>query len=363
MRGAATGVHGVEGSAISGGASDVAASGSATSDRSPEADGRALAAALGDRDPIRRTARIADILTNLSPENVGAVLAAFEAGPRNDETRSHFREFLYAWGRMSAEEAMAYVLDSDSEFSGTRERISAISGWAASDIEGARSYVDTVADAGAKQWMRYGVMQEMLYSDLQGAIVYAEENDKSHARGRQLAKLAQAISEQRGVAGLEEWVAGIDHDSGGNDLLSYKKYAVGITLDKIAAADPQAAADWIGEHAGQPYLTAAGLERAARGAAGPIDAELDWLAGLPAVEGQGRAIGERFEDFIRSDFTGAGEWLAAQALGANFDEAIEDYARSAARDDREAALAWAERISDPQLRAKTVERITTPRRG
>ncbi len=319
--------------------------------------GRALTAALGDPDPIRRKARVAEILINLDPSNVAGVLAAFEDGPRDEESNRHFNDFLYAWGRMAGADAAAYATDPDSARRGRFGSVSAVSGWAASDPEAAKAFVAGVENRDTRQWMHYGVMREMLRSDLDGAIAYSEQNERSRARGMQLDQLASAIADRRGVGGLTEWVAGIDHAKDGNDLLSYKSYAVGITLDRLAAEDPDAAVDWITENAGQPYLTADGLERAARRAAGGIDEELDWLAGLPSVEGQTHAIGERFEDFIREDFAAAGEWLAAQPLGPTYDEAIQDYARQAARDDSQAALAWAERINDPDLRARTIRQL------
>ena len=44
-------------------------------------------------------------------------------------------------------------------------------------------------------------------------------------------------------------------------------------------------------------------------------------------------------------------------LGPTYDEAIQDYAMSAAKDNKDAAVAWAERITDPKLRADTIRRV------
>ena len=63
------------------------------------------------------------------------------------------------------------------------------------------------------------------------------------------------------------------------------------------------------------------------------------------------------EEFIKEDFAGAGEWLAGQTLGPAYDEAIQDYAMSAAKDNPEAALAWVDRISDERLRNYTLGRL------
>ena len=319
-----------------------------------------MASALADHDPIRRKATIAGLLLNLSPDNVGGILEAFENAPKGDETDRHFRDFLYAWGRMGGEDAIAYAMDPESARRTSWGTTSAVSGWAVLDPEGAKQYVAGVENVETRQWMHYGVMRELMRSDLDGAIAYSEQNVKSRARGHQMDRLATEIIEQRGVAGLTEWLNGIDHtNKDGNDLLAYKQYAAAITLDKLAGSDPDAALQFITENAREPYLTADGLERAARRAAGPINEELDWLTRLPSeIGGRQHAIGERFEDYIREDFSAAGEWLAAQRLGPAYDEAIQDYANSAARDNREAALAWAERITDPKIREETIRRIS-----
>ena len=61
---------------------------------------------------------------------------------------------------------------------------------------------------------------------------------------------------------------------------------------------------------------------------------------------------------IKEDFTGAGDWLSSQPLGPAYDEAIQDYAMSAAKDNPEAALAWVDRISDDRIRNYTLGRLT-----
>ena len=325
----------------------------------PEEAARQLTDALADHDPIRSKARVAQVLQNLTKENVAEILAAFENAPKNDDTVDrHFRDFLYAWGRLAGEDAIAYAMDKESARRTSWGSTSAVSGWAVSDPGAAKQYVASVESADSRQWLHYGVMREIMRSDLDGAIAYSEQNVKSRARGYQMDRLAGEIVRQRGIGGLTDWVHSIDHTSEENDLLSYKQYAVGITLDKLAAENPDSALQFITENASEPFLTADGLERAARRAGGPINEELDWLSNLPSeISGRRHAIGERFEDYIREDFAAAGEWLAAQELGPAYDEAIQDYANSAARDDREAALAWAERITDPKLREETINRI------
>ena len=326
-------------------------------DFSAEGAGRTLESALADPDPIRRKLRVAELLTRLNKDNLPAILAAFESAPSNEDVDQHFREFLYSWGRLAGEDALAYGLDPDAKRKARTGSLTAMSGWAASDVPAAQDYVSKVAKKETREWLHYAVTYEMLRTDLDAAIAYSETNTLSSARGRQMDLIARALNEQRGIEGVQEWLEGIDHTNKKRDLLAYKRYATKITLDRMAAEDPGLASQWIEKHSGQPYLTSDGLERAARRAAGPINEELTWLANLPGVEGQRHAIGERFEDYIREDFEAAGEWLASQPLGPAFDEAIQDYARSAAKDDVEAAVAWAGRISDEELRNSTLRKL------
>ncbi len=326
--------------------------------------GRALTVAFGDPDPLRCKARITDILINLDPSNVAGVLAAFEDGPRDEESDRYFHDFLYAWGRMAGADAYAYASGLGSARLGLSGSHSAISGWAASDPEAAKAFVAGVENLDIRQWLHRSVMREILRSDLDGAIAYSEQNEGTQARVQQIEWLARAIAERRGADGLAEWVAGIDHGNSGDNLLDYKRRAVDITLSRIAAEDPDAAIDWITENAGQPYLTADGLKSAARGTGGMVDEQLDWLVRLPSVEGRTEAVGELFRRLTNKDFERSGEWLAAQPLDSIYDEAImyyvaaiQDYARQAARDDRQEALAWAERINDPDLRGRMIRQL------
>ncbi|MED6299428.1 MAG: hypothetical protein VX860_05000 [Verrucomicrobiota bacterium] len=319
---------------------------------------RRMSLALTDTDPIRRKARIAEVLLNLTATNAGEILSAFENGPRGGESDRHWNDFLYAWGRVSGEEAVKYAMNSESPRRSRGGETTAISGWAASDPDSAQKFVATIKDEGVRQWWHRGVVRELVKNDLDGAIVYSEQNVKSRARGEQMDLIANELVEQRGTAALVDWVNGIDHTQKENDMLSYKSYAAGLALDRIAREDSNAAVQFVVENADQPFLSSETLERAARRVGDGFDEELQWLIDLPEeVKGQRHAIGERFEDYIREDFEGAGKWLASQSLGPAYDEAIQDYAMSAAKDNPEVALAWVDRISDQRLKDYTLGRL------
>ena len=318
-----------------------------------------LKGALNDFDPIRRNATISQMLLELTPANASEMLAAFENSPGGRENDRHFNDFLYAWARVSGEDALKYAMDPESPRRTRGDEMTAISGWAASDPNSAMSYVENVENPETRQWMHLGVTKEMIKNDLDGAIAYSEKNMKSRARGEQMDRIADALLEQRGEQGLIDWINSIDHTAKENDMLSYKTHAIRQSVERIARNDREKAIQFIADNAQEPFVDSDTLERTSRYVSRTsIADEVQWLADLPeGIKGQRHALGERFEEFIKEDFAGAGEWLAGQTLGPAYDEAIQDYAMSAAKDNPEAALAWVDRISDERLRNYTLGRL------
>ena len=70
--------------------------------------------ALNDSDPIRKNASIAQMLVELTPANASAMLAAFENSSSGRDNDRLFNDFLYAWARVSGEEAIKYAMDPES---------------------------------------------------------------------------------------------------------------------------------------------------------------------------------------------------------------------------------------------------------
>ncbi|MEC7862778.1 MAG: hypothetical protein VYC70_09155 [Verrucomicrobiota bacterium] len=321
--------------------------------------GSRLKNALADSDPIRRNATISQMLLELTPANVAEMLTAFENSPGGRENDRHFNDFLYAWARVSGEDAIKYAMDPDSPKRTRGDEMTAISGWAVSDPDSAMRFVDQVENSDTRQWMHLGVTKAMIQNDLDGAIAYSEKNLRGRARGEQMDRIADAVMDQRGEQGLIDWINGIDHTPKENDMLSYKRGAIREALSKIARSDPDKAVQYIMDNVTEPFIDSDSLERISHYISDTsIADEVQWLAELPEeVEGQRHALGERFEDFIKEDFAGAGEWLASQPLGPAYDEAIQDYAFSAAKDNPGAALAWVDRISDERMRNDTLSRL------
>ena len=323
--------------------------------------GSKLKNALADSNPVRRNATISQMLLELRPADVDEMLVAFESSPGGRENDRLFNDFLYAWASLSGADAVKYAIDPDSpkKSRGSYHAMTAIAGWAASDPNSAMQFVEQVENSDTRQWMHYGVTKEMIRNDLDGAIAYSEKNVKGRARGEQMNRIVDALMDQRGEQGLIDWINGIDHSVKENEMLAYKRHAVRESLSKIARNDPDQAFQFITDNATEPFIDSDSLERTSRYISDTsIADEVQWLADLPEeTKGRRHALGERFEEFIKEDFEGAGEWLSNQPLGPAYDEAIQDYASSAAKHNPEAALAWVDRISDERIRNDTLDRL------
>ena len=61
-------------------------------------------------NPINRFASLTQLLGDLSPENLGAVLAAFDEIPMRYEHREEYQMLIYAWAAFDPEAALKYVV-------------------------------------------------------------------------------------------------------------------------------------------------------------------------------------------------------------------------------------------------------------
>ncbi len=82
----------------------------------------------------------------------------------------------------------------------------------------------------------------------------------------------------------------------------------------------------------------------------------DWLMSLEGTpEQRGKRLNAAVNSWASQAPNACGNWLNSQALGPEADDALINFARVAAKDDPESAVAWAGRIHDPGRRASLIE--------
>ena len=113
---------------------------------------RRISSALADPDPIRRNANVSQMLLELDQSNVSEILNAFEKAPGGRDNDRFFNDFIFAWARVSGEEAVKYAMDLESPRRTRGDEVTAVSGWAAVDPSAAKQFVEGVENSDVRQW-------------------------------------------------------------------------------------------------------------------------------------------------------------------------------------------------------------------
>ncbi|MGI9244040.1 MAG: hypothetical protein ACR2RV_24800, partial [Verrucomicrobiales bacterium] len=88
----------------------------------------------------------------------------------------------------------------------------------------------------------------------------------------------------------------------------------------------------------------------------PEDAA-DWVSGIEDLDLRSRGMETVVETWARADADAAGTWLGQMPASPELDRPVRSYALMVQGRDPEAAMAWANTITDEKLRGETVERI------
>ena len=314
-----------------------------------------LGRAFREKNPLLRKQMLANLMANITPENVAAALAAFEAEPKSDEMDGVFRDFLYAWGLIDGEKALEYALNPDSPKKAYYGSVSAMTGWASKDMTSAKAFVEGREPGEQTAWLHYGVFKSMLDTDVQAAAEYATTNTKSHARGRAMDRLTERLMEDGGAGALTKWLDGIDH-TGENDMVSYKTHAIRSVVDRLAKEDPEKAKEVIAANYGEPFVNFETLRhtawRVGQGSEG-----MDWLASLPESKDRSRAFGEMVGHYANRDPNLVATWLNDRPESPEFDSAASIFAQQIVDDDPVSAVAWAKSIQTEESRDKTLRKV------
>lgn len=332
----------------------------------PETFASEMAAVLAIGDEDERKERAIALMGELTPQvwdgltrdMVPGLLQLFEEISDFGETWHKEVPFFQAWARVSPAEAFAYVTDPDNSFGASAwGQPAVIKEWAKNDLPAAEAAILGVEDGYTRYSMAHSLMNVLTETDLDAAIAFSKQYEAGVEDGRHAGagRLARALLDARGVAGVQSWLDDIDF---GEATTEYKREAF-ETLAYWRTGDGMA--DLLASKGNQSFLDSELLGKIANSAAeGGNDQEraegrLDWLAQLPSGVGpQRQAIGEQFERYLKQDFDAAGEWLLKQERGPAHDEAIGIFVRTATMDDVPTAMLWAEQIRDPALRAEMI---------
>ncbi len=315
----------------------------------------ALAAALRGDDALTRNLQIAELLANLTADDVPAALAAFQEAPRGFRNDDYFRLFMHAWAKIDPEAAVTYAYFEKDVRKVAYGGTIAMAEWAKQDPAAAKAYLDEAeADDRTKRSMLDGLVRGWVDSDLTGASGYVQSLPESRERGHFLDILAREYVEQRGLDGAMEWAKGA---SGSEQDSDFGASLVSKVAREVARKDPQQAASWIEQNMNSDFIDKSAFQTVANRLA-----DKDPLAAAAWVEKHlddermdGGAISEVTREWAHRDPVAAAEWVGKfmeenEIRG----DALITVSREWAEKDPQAAIEWASALEQDDVRKRSM---------
>ena len=301
--------------------------------------------ALRDPNPVKRRLAFSRLLEGLDASNAAQIrdqLVSLNAGGQE------WRDFNYAWGALAGEEAFQQALLTD-----RKDLESLITGWAASDPEGAIAQLANLPENLQDQRTKFesSIVSGLADRNRDEAANYVMElaNQGRENAHRLMEIVATEVLRKDGFEAAAAWTQDLPNGEA-------KGEAMQRVANTYARRDPEGAAGWIEQFASEDYARDAVREIGQQWARNqPVNA-VTWLDNLPSGEGQKAGLNSAFGDWEDKDPVAAGQYLMSMEPSAKRDSAISGFANGYAYQDPETSIAWANDISDPNLRVSTLTR-------
>lgn len=313
---------------------------------------------LRQPDPLERHRMIGELMNRVRPSNAEDLAEIILKGPRSSFAVRDFQGlFAHVWGRVDGERAMAAMKEmAGARVYGGPYLAQGLSGWALTDREAAKAWVDALADRRERTMAVMGFLNSVLAVDPVAASRYLEEFDLEPT-GRRFAvrMVTDRMLDQRGTDFAGKWAQTLEDEE-------MRITALGELARSLARDDPAKAATWLSRTL---KLEKNEDVKAANSAVGEIAKAwarndpkdtLEWLSGLPASL-QPEGMKDLFAGWVMRDAEAAALKLKALPVGRPRDFAIDGFATRLAREDPEAAVAWANSISDPEIKQDALVRV------
>jgi len=314
---------------------------------------QALETALSERDTLQRVHRLSEALLGLHAEDLPAVATLLEERKRQ-LSRENVRLIMASWSRFDAREAFEWARGQPGKWGETLAS-EAIYAWGfrqgAAPLS-ALEALDDEEDAELRQRLTASALDGWLASgEHEGASEHIAAIEDPRVRRKRGLILASEVAKD-GPEALIQWAESIPEDAAnGFKTLAFYNAAAIVTRD-----DPQRAIQLVETHAGQRYFEGALPAVARRWVRYHDPPELfAWLATLPASEERDSAVGDAFRVWHRRQAEIAERWLADSLPARYLDPAIVQIVRASAQQTPQAAVVWAERLEDPELRRRSLQ--------
>ncbi|MGY8687531.1 MAG: hypothetical protein ACKVHP_07330 [Verrucomicrobiales bacterium] len=305
-----------------------------------------------DPNPIKRFAALTDLLGDLSEENLGAVLQAFDEIPMRGEHREEYRMLVYAWASFDPEGALKFVDENANSRSINKNDLlkPVVASWATNDPEKALEWINALPENERSGNLMSGLMEGWAVKDPYKAAEYLQENvEAGKSRERLAGEIASHLFKQS-PADAAKWAEA-------QSDLGFRSEAFEELAEDWASVNPKELAGWLEKHVDEEYSVEA-FQDLARGwvSQDPASATT-FFEGLPDGAAKETGIYELAVTWGKDDLPGLGEWLNGLPDSNVTDLGVKAYVNRLAQDSPAAAIESALSINGDEIRNEAVQNV------
>ena len=302
-----------------------------------------------ESNPVYKISRLAEAMKQLNEDNLEETLEVFESIPFGFENAQEYKMLLYAWSQFDPYGAIDYCKQRSSGIGSGFAISGVLEGWAASNSEDARQWVERPDNQGMAKLYNFGLVKGWASNDLNGASEYVM-NMKG---GDEVGKLAAIIAEQYNKRGFEDasrWAENIENPK-------LKEAAFSKLSRSLARDKPEQMASWLTEHTDGKYAVKAFENLGSKWSETDPESAINYFSDLPEGKVQEVGVKSVIGNWAKQDPLAAGNWLNDQSPSPRLDSALANYATTVSLDDGASAMDWAVSISEDKLQQKTVRQV------
>ena len=305
-----------------------------------------------DPNPIKRFASLTQLLGDLSPDNLDAVLGAFDEIPMRYEHREEYQMLVYAWAAFGPQAALEFVSEKANSRSINRNDLlrPLVTSWASNDPDQALQWLNSLPEDMHAANLMSGLIEGWATKDPYAAAEYLQANvEPGQHRERLAGEIVSHLFKQDPMQAVT-WAEA-------QDDLAFRGEAFEELAEDWASVNPQGLADWLGNYVDQPYSLEA-FEDLARGwVSRDPDAATAFFQNLPDGPAKERGIYEMAVTWGGEDLAALGEWLNGLEDSTATDLGVKAYSQRLARQSPQAAIESAMSIINDEMRDEAILNI------
>lgn len=302
-----------------------------------------------ESNPVYKISRLAEAMKQLNEDNLEETLEVFESIPFGFENAQEYKMLLYAWSQFDPYGAIDYCKQRSSGIGSGFAISGVLEGWAASNSEDARQWVERTENQGMAKLYNFGLVKGWASNDLNGVSAYV----MSLKGGDEVNKLAGIIADQYSKRGFEDasiWAESIENPK-------LKEAAFSKLSRSLARDKPEQMASWLTEHTDGKYAVKAFENLGSKWSETDPESAINYFSDLPEGKVQEVGVKSVIGNWAKQDPLAAGNWLNDQSPSPRLDSALANYATTVSLDDGASAMDWAVSISEDKLQQKTVRQV------